>query len=253
MDAPATRKSTFRLFMKLNGWIALIPLLIALVTGSITLSEGQKAQRLAKDGAVAQATVINLRRSFYTDSDGDQRTRHHMEFAFDARGRSYQMEQTVGRGLYTRMNVGDTTEIRYWRPDPTVNEIEPGTTTTTIWVTKIASALSLAGGLFWINRSWKRASRAARVRDRGTRRRATVTHHIKTNVRINKVPQYRLAWQDEEGTTGKSWFVSGRQLGDWPEGAELTVYADPTGKFPSVWERDVGARRDDGTGAVRRR
>lgn len=253
MDAPAEPKSTFRLFMKLNGWIAMIPLLIALVTGSITLYEGQKAQRLADDGGMTQATVLNLRRSFYTDSDGDQRTRYHMEFSFTADGRTYQMEDTVGRGLYSRMNVGDKTDVHYWRPDPTVNEIEPGTTTMTIWVTKIASALTLAGGLFWIIRSWTRASRAVRVRDRGARRRATVTHHINTNVRINKVPQYRLAWRDEDGATGKSWYVSRSRLDDWPEGAELTVYADPTGKFPSVWERDVGARQSGNAGAVRRR
>lgn len=253
MDAPADPKSTFRLFMKLNGWIALIPLLIALVTGSITLSEGHKAQRLADDGGVTQATVIHLRRSYYTDSDGDQRTKYHMEYSFTANGQNYQMEEIIGRGMFSRLNSGDKTEVRYWRPDPTVNEIEPGTTTTTIWVTKIASALTLAGGLFWIIRSWTRASRATRVRDRGDKRQATVTHHIKTGVRVNKVPQYRLAWQDEDGVTGKSWFVSGRRLGEWPEGSELTIYADPAGKLPSVWEHDVGVRRESSRSAVRRR
>lgn len=252
MDAPADPKSTFRLFMKLNGWIALIPLLIALVTGSIALSEGQKAQRLADDGGVVQARITEKRTSIYTDSDGDQRTRYHLGFDFTANGKVYEMDETVGRGLYNRLQEGDKTALRYWRPDPTVNEIEPGTTTTTIWVTKIASALSLAAGLFWIIRSWTRASRAGRVRDRGARRRATVTHHIKTNVRINKVPQYRLAWRDADGATGTSWFVSGRRLGDWPEGSELTIYADPAGKLPSVWEQDVGARRSDSPGAVRR-
>ncbi|MSU88630.1 hypothetical protein GE300_03220 [Rhodobacteraceae bacterium 2CG4] len=253
MDRAPTPKSTLRLFLKLAGWIALIPLLIAAVTGGIAMSEGRKAARLAGDGAVAVATITDKRITVTTDSDGDETTRYHLDFAFAAERRDFRMSTTVGRGFYNRLQVGETTALRYWRPDPAVNEIEPGATTRTVWVTKIASALALAAGLFWIQRCWRRARRALRVRDRGVRRRATVIGHLDTGVSVNKVRQYRLLWRDETGAQGRSWHLPRKRLHDWPEGAELTVYADPAGRLPAVWDRDVGAARAAAAhGAVRR-
>lgn len=47
-------------------------------------------------------------------------------------------------------------------------------------------------------------------------------------------------WRDETGQTGK---IVRMWQSSLPEiGSTITIYADATGRFPSVWEGDCGAR-----------
>lgn len=252
MPTPTEPRSLVRLFHKLTGWIVYIPLTIAIVTGLIAMFEGRKADRLASDGAVASASITDKRIEISTDSDGDKTTTYYLDFTFAHERNTVRDSESVSRSFYNSLDIGDTAPVRYWQPDPQVNELEPGSTTQTIWVTKIISAIALAGAVLWGERCWRKARRAIRVRDRGVRRRAEITAHLSTGVRVNKQPQYRLGWRDSEGREGRSFMMGRAKLADFPVGMALDVYADPAGRLPSVWEGDVGQARA-ARGAVRRR
>jgi hypothetical protein len=243
LDDRVERAGRLRLFLRLWGWMAAFPLLFAVIFGLITMVEGRKAERLEADGAVAEATVTGKRIDVSYDSDGDKDTDYMLEFRFRAEGRELADEEEVSRSFYHANGVGDSLPVRYWRPDPSVFELEPGATATTILWTKIVSIVGLVIAGFWTERCWRKANRMIRLHEHGARRRATVLRVERTNVRVNNRPRYRLAWEDDEGFRGRSLMGPFERFDDWPEGGEITVYADPAGRLPPVWEEDLRARR----------
>ncbi len=247
---PQDPVSHWRLFMRGWGWMSFFPLLFAVVFGLVAMFEGRKMERLEADGAEARAQIVGKDVEVKTDSDGDTTRTYYLYFRFDHRGGAWEGRDSVSRSFYNGLAVGETTPVRYWRPDPDVNEIEPGSTVTSVWITKIISAITLAAFAAWFWIVWDRSGRAIRVRERGERRRATVTGHFRTNVRVNKRPRWKLEWTDEKGVGGRSFMMPGDRLEAWPEGTEIWIYADPRERLKSVWEGDVGPAR--GHSAVRR-
>ena len=246
MTIPTEPVSFLRLYNKGFGWLTFLGLPFAIVFTLVAMFEGRKYERLEDDGAQVIATITDKDYEVRTDSDGDRTTTYYLTVDFSAGGRAYSTRDSVGRSFWNTLDPGDTTEIRYWRPDPEVNEIEPGSTRKSIWITKILAVVFLTLIGFWAERCWRKASRAIRVRDRGARRRAEVTDHYKTSVSVNKRPRYRLEWRDEEGYGGRSYLYAKDALEAYPVGAEVTVFADPQAKLASVWEGDVGPRRVKG-------
>lgn len=232
-----------RMFLRLWGWMAAFPLVFAVAFGLIAMHEGRKAERLERDGAVAQATITGKRIDVSYDSDGDKDTDYVMELRFRADGRDLADEEEVSRGFYHAHHIGDRLSVRYWRPDPAVFELEPGSTDRKILWTKIGSIVALVIAGFWGERCWRKASRMVRLGDHGARRRATVLAVERTNVRVNNRPRYRLTWEDDEGFRGRSLMGPHERFDDWPEGGEITVYADPAGRLDPVWEEDLMLRR----------
>lgn len=232
-----------RMFLRLWGWASAFPLIFALAFGLIAMFEGRKAERLEADGVMAEATITGKRIDVSHDSDGDKKTHYMLEFRFLAEARPLADEEEVGRSFYHANAIGDRVPVRYWRPDPSVFELEPGSTATTILWTKIVSIVALVIAGLWAERCWRKAGRMIRLRDRGTRRRAEVLRIERTSVRVNNRPRYRLAWEDEEGVRGRSLMGPHERFGAWPEGTEITVYADPADRLPAVWEEDLRTRR----------
>lgn len=235
-------RSAFALFLRLHGWIAAISLVFAILFGILTLSLGQKAERLESDGAIATATVLDKRIEERRDDDGDIKRSYWMDVRFPAGDGTVTESSRVSRGFYGETAIGDAIPVTYWRPDPTVFELEPGSTRSKILIPKIISALALAGSLFWGWHTAQKAQGAAYLYARGERRRAQVIEHAETNYKVNKRPRYRLVWRDETGLVGRSWPMGETALANHPKGADLTIYADPAGKLPSVWEGDVAKR-----------
>ena len=61
-----------------------------------------------------------------------------------------------------------------------------------------------------------------------------------TNLAVNYQQMWRFIWKDDAGAPGQSFAC-------WPVnlpaiGTRITVYADPDGNIPSVWEGDCGTR-----------
>ncbi|MEO0911800.1 MAG: hypothetical protein AAFY59_02250 [Pseudomonadota bacterium] len=242
--------STWKLFLRNWGWMAAFPMLFAVIFGLVAMFEGRKAERLAAEGVDGVALITNKDVEVSYDSDGDRRTTYRVYFTIDPNGREHADDDTVGRRFYNSVKVGEEVPVRYWAPDPDVNEIEPGSTGTTIWITKIVSAVTLTIALAWGYFAWEKGAKAVRMRERGVRRRARVTGLKITNVSVNKRKLVRLMWLDEEGVEGASFMARREKFERWPEGSEVWVYADRAGRRPSVWEGDVGPAR--GEPSVRR-
>jgi len=239
----AERAGRLRLFLRLWGWMAAFPLIFAVIFGLIAMHEGRKAERLDSDGAEAQATITGKRIDVSYDSDGDKDTDYMLEFRFRAERRDLADEEEVSRSFYHANHIGDRLPVRYWRPDPSVFELEPGSTASTILWTKIVAIVALVIAGYWAERCWRKASRMIRLGSHGARRRATVLRVERTNVRVNNRPRYRLFWEDDEGFRGRSLMGPFERFDDWPEGGEITIYADPAGRLPQVWEEDLKLRR----------
>lgn len=93
------------------------------------------------------------------------------------------------------------------------------------------------GGLAWLVRG---ALRRTALRDTGTARGAVVLAREPTNVTVNGRSQWRIRWTDDAGALGQS---RGQSPDSLPQtGDRITVYADPTGRLPAVWEGDSGSR-----------
>jgi|GEM_PF-6288115 len=237
-----------KLFWRFTGWLALIFVLPAVILTLISVFEARKANRLEDAGGQTQATILEKDVRVTTDSDGDRRTSYYLTFRFDHERQEVTDTDSVSRSFFNSLEVGDTTLIRYWLEDPMVNEIRPGSSGTAALITKILAVVFWVIAGIWGERSWLKASRAVKVREKGERRSAEVIEHVRTNVTVNKRRMYRLKWRDEAGAEGQSMWVSGHDLDSYPEGAELAVFADPRGKWPAMWERDVGRAK----GAVER-
>ena len=238
--ARTTPISRLRLFWKFTGWIAFIAFLPALIVTFISMAESRKSDRLETAGAEAAATIINKDVRVTTDSDGDRQTSYYLIYEWQHERRTYTDEDSVGRAFYNSLQIGDWTTLRYWLEDPMVNEIKPGSSGTNALITKIIAVVLWVLGGYWAERCWRKASRAVKVRDRGERRAAEVTEHYRTSVRVNNRPMYRLKWRDGAGREGQSMWHRSSTLDDYPVGSEVTIYADPRGKWPSMWEADVG-------------
>ncbi|QHQ35614.1 hypothetical protein [Algicella marina] len=235
---------TFRLFMRNWGWFAAFPLLFALVFGGVAMSEGRKAERLKADGVDGFAVITDKDIEISYDSDGDKQTTYRLYFNVELPGRTLADDDSVGRKFYNAQRIGDRLPIRYWRPDPDVNEIEPGSTTTAIWITKIIAVVALTAALAWGYIAYEKAAKATRMRKGGERRRARVTEHMRTGITVNNRRMYRMCWRDEAGMSGRSMLHRLSYLEDFPEGTEIWVYADPAGRKRSWWEGDVGPREE---------
>ncbi|MEM9642459.1 MAG: DUF3592 domain-containing protein [Pseudomonadota bacterium] len=237
---PPKAKSKLALMGRWYIMFITVPLLLAVVFGIVAMVTGQKAQRLAGDGQTVQGTITGQDVRIERDSDGDSRRVYYLEVRFQAETRPVTTETKVSRGFFQAQDLGDTLPVRYWRPDPQVNEVEPGSTRNQRWFTTIFSALLLAGSGYAAIQGIGQATRWGRVRDYGERRVAVVKNHVRTSFKINNRSQYRVEWQDSAGAEGRSFLRNQRQLKDVPIGSEIWVYADPDGRLPSVWEMDVG-------------
>ncbi len=243
--------STWKLFLRHWGWAAAFPMIFAIVFGLIAMFEGRNAERLEADGVNGIAVITDKDIEIDYDSDGDRTTTYRLYFTVETPDGDVVDNDTVGKGFYNSVSIGARTPIRYWRLGPDVNEIEPGSTTTTIWITKVISAVALTITLAWGYIAWEKSAKAVRIRERGARRRAKVTGLVNTSVTVNGRRLYRLGWVDDEGVPGKSMMHKPAKLDAFPEGSEIWIYADPAGRKKSWWEGDIGPRREN-VGAVRR-
>ncbi|NNU81352.1 hypothetical protein HMH01_12980 [Halovulum dunhuangense] len=234
--------SLWRMLRKFGVLLTLIAIVPAIIFGAIAMFEGRKIERLEREGADTTAVVTGKRIEETRDSDGDRRYSYHVDFDFGHETRSYSGSEAVSIGFYNAVNAGDTLPLRVWSVDPTVNELEPGSTAQAVLIGKILSVIGLVGGGLWFERVWRRARAAIRVRETGERRTAEVFAHEDARMKKNRVRYHRLVWRDEKHDTGKSLPMAEARIVQFPPGTQVHVYADPAGRLAPVWEGDVGPR-----------
>lgn len=226
-----------RLFTRHFIWVPVLPLLVALVMGGFALHMLRTAELLEIHGLEATATVIDrdIRRT--RDSEGRTNTEYRVTIRFQpGTGPEVIARHTVSRTRYDTLPPGSEIGVRYVGHEPSIHEIEQGSTAWTGWILTVASSLISVVGLglaTWIGRRKASLFRAAR---HGEVREARVTGRVVTNTQINGRSQYRLTWVDAAGAEGRSGLFEFDTLP--PEGTVIVVYVDGrTGR--GWWEEDL--------------
>ncbi len=222
------------------GLFMIVPLIIGLLLTTFAMLEARKANRLDNDGVLTTAMITGRDIEVRRDSDGDRKTTYYVSFSYPVAGANRSARDAVSRAYYDQAIAGETRQMRYWRKDPSVLELEIGSTAKTHRILQIFAALLLAGSGALLLTEWRLANRAVRLRDRGIARTAEVTQHVETKITLNKRKMYRLGWTDNTGARGRSFVMTSAKVDAFPIGHPITIYADPKGRLPSVWEGDVG-------------
>ncbi len=224
-------RSFLSLFFRLGGWLALIPLPMALIAAAIwTAADGNDRQ----DGLEHQlATVMEKQ-------DGN-RVLLATQYDGEVVRIRLRLPEDRWRALETDREIG----IAFPPGDPWSARIETRQGLSSLQaLPHLLGILSAAVMTLWfLRRAVRQAGGAIIARERGDMRQARVTALVDTGVKVNNRSQYRITWRDEGGTDGRSFMAARSAFGDLGPGSTITVYAPPRGKGPSWWEGDVGPRQ----------
>lgn len=147
------------------------------------------------------------------------------------------VDTLVGRYFQPEgMAVNGSILVRYLAENPDVNEVEFGLTFRSgVWGCVAGAFFALMGSSFGSYVWW--ANHLIRMRGGGVARKAVVLNGPEQT----PLQFWVIKWRDEVGETGQS--LTRLTEYDWPKkGEEITIYADPQGKLPAVWEGDCGSR-----------
>lgn len=245
--------STARIFLRdgrgpLLAGVLMLPvlvLLLMLLLAPIPRRELAEVVGLRLAGAETTAVVTGRTADLVRGHSGLDGV-YTVQFRFDLPGGGTveTSERFVSPGFWRAAEVGARMPVRYVRPWPALAEVEPGATWAylrpfLILVACLAVPGVLVGWGFWARARGMRAMRLT-----GAKRSAVVTMHNQQpaglrNWRGHLVFFYKASWSDEAGGFGAT-------LPHWQQdlpavGAHITVYADPEGRRPAVWEGDVCA------------
>ncbi|MEO8243819.1 MAG: DUF3592 domain-containing protein [bacterium] len=236
------RRGWWWFVISVAGWIWLTLLVLGVIFAGVAnyqLSEGW-ALRVRGVAVTGQVTRLYVTSHSCGTNSRSTCSSYNVDFDFDAAGVMRSDSTTVGSGFYHDLQVGQSLPVRYVKDDPSVNEIEIGTTLTGgVFMTLLALGF-LAGGGYGIRQRLQMAGRMIGLRDHGRVMQAVVTARKMSNTKINGAQMWTIQWRDDTGLTGESRLHKELQL---PEaGTSVTVYVDPDGVLAPVWEGDCGTR-----------
>lgn len=218
-------------------WVPLLPLVTAAILLALSQSMRTDAARLDLHGVEALATITDREILERRDRDGSVIRDHRLRLSFTgANGERVETWITASRSLYEASAIGTVRTVRHVAHDPTTFELEPGSTASGArvfgWVALAtgAGALILAAILGRNLPSLRRAARDGEIRE------AQVTEHLRSSVRVNGRPRWRMRWVDAAGATGTSGLARAEALP--PVGSVIVVQVDPrTGR--GWWQEDL--------------
>lgn len=246
-----------RMFMKMYGWLWLVPLAGGIGLAVLWSDLRADAARLDAEGVAATATVTS---QWTTESHSRRSTTTHYHVAYrfstgSALSNNFDVvlgEDTVSEGFYSRLNYGDEFPIRYVPGAPDLVEIEPGAMSEDALIAGIL-ALAIGGsGLAGLGYTGRAAARTVRIRDAGVMTVGYATRLVTT--KASSVLEFAYAAPDGTRLTGKT---RPRRTKKWEgmlQGQPLTLFLDPADPKRVHWEGDVGPRQGAapaGTPAVR--
>lgn len=236
------RRGVAGLVLTRAGWLFGLAALVGLVLAIPAVRNLQEGWALAMRGVEVKGQVRDMQ--ITTRSCGknqmDTCTDYNLAFDFEASGVMTHGTAKVGQSTYNGLTLMAPIRVRYLPDDPALTEVEEGTTLVS-GVALVALVLAFLGlGLWGLLSRLRNARRMIWLRDEGGMQRARVLAQIDTKTRINGVAMWRITWADASGVASRSRLT---RLADLPEvGAEITIYTDPAGRLPSVWEGDCGTR-----------
>lgn len=232
--------SLFRLFLRMGGWFVILLGVILLVLSLVGQSVLNTVKRFEEEGRVAQAVVVDKYIRESRDSDGDRKVTRYLTLRFEtARAEQIEVSKSVGSKRYRDTGIGTEVEILYLASAPSTTELDRGSHRRG---SVILQLVSLVAGLVWLALLWRIggwAVSAVRARRYGALEDVEVVQVLKTNVKINKRPRYRLQWRDGQGQLGESLMHPPGKLDAYSQGDRIQVYRGI--KF-MWWTGDVGMR-----------
>jgi hypothetical protein len=165
-----------------------------------------------------------------------------IEYRFQA-NRTYTDWAETSESNWIRYKPGTPITVWYLPDQPDTHDLARGTR---LWLGLfglLGACLFVCVGAMGSLAAIVRVGQTAFLRSVGLRQTATVIR-IKRGRGDYMTQSWTLIWKDETGRFG----VSNQQMVLFhsreppPIGSTITIYADPTGKLPPVWEGDVGAR-----------
>lgn len=212
------------LLMRQHAWMALVPLLVALITGGVALNSARETLLFAARGVEAQSVISNPEIRG-TQSSG--RTPW-VGYGFETReGEVIHGRTPVSPVFHGRVRAGDTVTIRYLPDDPERVLVDRGDGLGAALIFGAIALISLGLALWGARYFWRRS--------------AQVVAHITGAGGKKTDPNFRLQWRDASGAEGKS---LDRRRSDLervgPVGATITLLVDPVSE-QSFWEQDLYA------------
>lgn len=224
------------------GWLFGVSALLGLALAAGGLTQVRTGWALAVHGVVVTGQVSD--KEITTRSCGknhmDTCTDYVLGFDFKAAGVATHGTAKVGQSTYHGLTLNGPITVRYLPEDTAVTEVEQGTTLISGGALALIALAFLSLGGWGLRSGLRNARRMLWLREEGVVQRARVMSRFDTKTRINGVAMWRITWADAAGITSRSRLT---RLANLPEvGSEITIYADPAGRLPSVWEGDCGTR-----------
>ena len=235
-------RSAMSLFLRMGGWIAIIFTVILLIVSLIGQSNFSTAKRFEAEGQDALAVVEDKYVREGRDSDGNRTYTYYFVLEFVTQRREEMSVSTsVGSRLYDRHGVGDELQIRYLASDPDTVEMEEGEYARGAAVLRwVALGLGIVWlGALWVTGRW--TVEALRARRYGAVEMAEVVEVMRTNMRVNNRPRYRIVWKDAQGREGRSLLKKAHEVEGWHGRDPIRIYQ---GLKRSWWAGDIGDRAE---------
>lgn len=235
ITGPATGRPRLRLARRLGQPALVVGIACAAMAAvflAVAAVQGYAAQRLAREGVQATATVTDRQITERRRTNGTRFETYAVTLAFTtAEGTPTEARSQVDRARYETLTLGTPLALTYAASDPALIELEPGATARRAAAIGALALLPLVMALvcgIWGLRENAAMARAARM---GEARVGRVSGHKPVGRRGQRA---RITWQAGE-LSGRSLSRRSAQLP--PVGRALNVYIDPrTGR--GWWEGD---------------
>jgi hypothetical protein len=237
-------KLWFGIFIRLQGWWALLLGAICLAATLFSVYDYQLAARFDREAIIVPVTVQRLWTTTSYSRHGGRTTHYHGEFVYTVGGRHVDREESISRAEYQLFGTGGTFPMRVLPDDPTELETTKGETLGTAhFVQWLALGFGLAAlGLgYWIGQE---AALMVLARRLGQVRLVPVSAHDEAKRKGKPTGHGRLVWIGPRGEPAKSLTHPMTDLRDYPVGAQIEVFQR---KDRSFWAVDVGGRQQDRT------
>jgi hypothetical protein len=236
------KRGAISLAFSVTGWVFAIFLAVGLALAVPGVIFGQKALALQLRGVETTGQVVGLWQGSHGCGEDNRDTcaDFNLRYRFEADGRGYEHSGRVSDEVYFGLEVGGPVRVLYLAGDPAVSAVDIGETVLLGGVfLGLALVFGLIGGI-GLAYQLRAGARLVWMRDNGTARVAEVTGQEATGLRVNQQVMWVMRWRDSAGAEGRS---RAQAPGRLPAvGAKITVYADPEGVLPPVWEGDSGTR-----------
>jgi hypothetical protein len=228
----------FRIFMRLQGWWALILAAICLGATLFSVHDYQLAARFDREGVMVPVTVARLWTTVSHGKHGST-THYHGEFIYTVGDRRLDREESISSAEYRAFGTGQVVAMRVLPDDPTQLETTKGETLGTAhfvqWIA-LGFGLGALGLGYWIGQE---AALMVLARRLGQVRLVTVASHDENKRKGKPTGKGRLTWIGPGGQFMKSLVSDMALLRDYPVGGQIEVFQR---KDRSFWAVDVGGR-----------